>query len=78
MATEGEDSMRRSAALFFIAIAFGATTLGAQAAPKAIRACQTISEPGSYVLERDLVLVGTLDCLDIAADFVTVDLAGFS
>ncbi len=45
------------------------------AAPPFIMSCQTISQPGSYVLTRNLSSNG--DCLVIASDFVTVDLAGF-
>lgn len=71
--------MRRPAALFPIALALGATILalgpGAQAAPTPIRACQTLSQPGSYVLEHNLTATG--DCLVITTGFVTIDLAGF-
>jgi len=72
--------MREPAALFPIALALGAAILvpgrGAQAAPIPIQACQTISQPGSYVLANDLTSIG--DCLVITADFVTIDLAGFT
>ena len=72
--------MKRPAAVFTILLAFGATLLefgrGTQAAPIPIRECQTISLPGSYVLERNLTTAG--DCLVINASFVTVDLNGFS
>jgi hypothetical protein len=72
--------MRQPAALFPIALALGATILvpgpGARAAPIAITACQTISQPGSYVLANDLTSSGA--CLVIAASFVTINLAGFS
>jgi hypothetical protein len=47
--------------------------------PIEIDKCQTISQPGSYKLVKNLVLVaGTRDCLAISADFVTIDLAGFT
>lgn len=73
--------MKRSAALCGIALALGATILmpgaGAQAATP-IATCQTIGQPGSYVLVNNLTATG--DCLVISAgtDFVTIDLAGFS
>jgi parallel beta-helix repeat protein len=78
MGVTREDNMRRSV----IALALGATIIvsgaGAQAAPKTmtITACQTISQPGSYELESNLHATG--DCLVIAHDSVTIDLAGFS
>jgi hypothetical protein len=71
--------MRQPAALFPIALALGAAIApgpGAQAAPTPIRECQTIDQPGSYVLERNLTATG--DCLVITANFVTVNLAGFA
>ncbi len=46
-------------------------------APIEIEKCQTISQPGSYKLVNNLVSTSG-NCLVIAADFVTVDLAGFS
>jgi hypothetical protein len=71
--------MRISAALFPVVLAFGAIILapGADArAPTMIRACGTISQPGSYELANNLTATG--NCLVITADFVTIDLAGFS
>lgn len=44
--------------------------------PAKIRECGTISEPGSYVVVRNLTAVG--DCLVITADNVTIDLGGFT
>jgi hypothetical protein len=71
--------------LFSLALALGAMILGpgprAQAAPMPITQCQTISASGSYVLANNLGpsgLTSGLNCLEITADFVTVDLAGFS
>lgn len=52
-----------------------ALPLGALAAPKNINGCTAITEPGSYVVARNLAATG--DCLVIQADFVTVDLDGF-
>jgi len=49
--------------------------LPALAAPRVINACQTLTEPGSYVVNRNLQSSG--DCLVVAADFVTIDLDGF-
>jgi hypothetical protein len=74
--------MRRPAALFPIALAFGAIILAPIAGareqgPIEIEQCRTIDKPGSYRLVNNLV-AGTNDCLVITADFVTVDLAGFS
>jgi hypothetical protein len=73
--------MRRPAAVFPIALALGAMILapraGAQAqGPTEIATCQTISQPGSYVLVHNLTATG--DCLKINSDFVTIDLAGFA
>jgi hypothetical protein len=48
----------------------------AEAAPRSITACKTISLPGSYILTRDLTAVG--NCLVIEADNVTIDLDGYS
>jgi parallel beta-helix repeat protein len=76
--------MTRSAVPFSIALILGAAILvpevDAQAAPIPIKECQTISQPGSYVLERNLSGLSTIggDCLVITADFVTIDLAGFT
>jgi hypothetical protein len=38
--------------------------------------CQTITQSGSYTLTKNLTSTG--DCILIAADFVTIDLAGFT
>jgi hypothetical protein len=45
------------------------------AAPQNVNNCQAISQPGSYVVNRNLAATG--DCLVVAADFVTIDLDGF-
>ena len=71
--------MRQPAALFPIALALGAIVLVPEASarePLPIKACQTISQPGSYELANNLTATG--DCLVITASFVTIDLAGFS
>jgi hypothetical protein len=70
--------MRKPAAVFPIALALGATILVPEASarePTPIKACQTISQPGSYELAGNLTATG--DCLVITTDFVTIDLAGF-
>src|SRR5690349_9570108 len=82
-----EASMRRAVQIFTLAL--GAIILaahgGAQAqegGPIKIEKCQTINKPGSYRLVNNLTFftsghsAGT--CLPITADFVTIDLAGFT
>jgi hypothetical protein len=50
--------MRNPPAVVPIALALGATILvpgpGAQAEPTAITACQTINQPGPYVVANDI------------------------
>jgi hypothetical protein len=81
--------MKRPAAVFTIALAFGAIVLvprgGAQAqdgreeGPIEIDKCQTISQPGSYKLVKNLTFQGSSGaCLMITASGVTLDLAGFT
>jgi hypothetical protein len=72
--------MRQPAALFPFALALGAISLAPAAGarePTKIKTCQTISQPGPYELADNLVATGGGNCLVIAADFVTIDLAGF-
>lgn len=57
------------------ALAFLLAPAAAFAAPQLILACQTLSQPGSYVLFRNLSATG--DCLVVASNYVTIDLAGF-
>ena len=57
-----------------LAVSLGAPATGAPA--KNITACQTIGQPGKYSLGGNLTAAG--DCLVIAADFVSIDLAGFT
>ena len=59
-----------------LAAAFAVVPMLAVAAPPFVMNCQTISQPGSYVLTRNLASNG--DCIVIASDFVTLDLAGFT
>jgi hypothetical protein len=73
--------MKRLAVLFPIALALGAIIFvpGAGARePTPIKACQTISQPGSYELANNLTFTGIGNCLLITADFVTIDLGGFT
>jgi hypothetical protein len=74
--------MIRSAVLFSIVLAITATLLvpgaGLQAAALRITNCQTINQPGSYVLTNNLTVTTNQTCLVIAVDAVTIDLAGFS
>jgi hypothetical protein len=82
--------MKRPGAVFTIALAFGAIILaprvGAQAqdsrqeGPTEIDKCQTISQSGSYKLVNNLTFNGPSGsaCLSITANFVTIDLAGFT
>jgi hypothetical protein len=81
--------MKRSAAFFPIALALGAIMLAPWASTQAqdsreegpieIDKCQTINQPGSYRLVNNLTFKGSTGvCLQITADFVTIDLAGFT
>jgi hypothetical protein len=81
--------MRRPAALFPIALALGAIILAPRAGaqeqgwraegPIEIEKCQTISKSGSYKLVNNFTFTGTTGtCLSITADFVTIDLGGFT
>ena len=81
--------MKSSAALFPIALALGALTLAPWASAQAqdsrqegpfeIEKCQTISNPGSYKLVNNLTFEGTTGTpLQVTANFVTIDLAGFT
>jgi hypothetical protein len=78
--------VKTPAALFPIALALGGIVLvpwpsaraqDAQEGPIQIDKCQTISEPGSYKLVSNLTAASGAGCLDIIANFVTIDLAGF-
>lgn len=57
------------------AAACACAALPALAAPRVLNACQVLTEPGSYIVNRNLQSNG--DCLVVAADFVTIDLGGF-
>src|SRR5258706_14664779 len=47
----------------------------AQAAPKVLNNCQPITEPGAYVIGKNITASG--DCFVIAADNVNLDFDGF-
>jgi Right handed beta helix region len=65
--------MRR---IFPIAAALALSSFGvAIAAPIAITACTTITQPGSYVLANNISTGG--NCIVVSASFVTIDLNGF-
>ena len=82
--------MKRPAGLFSIVLALGALIPaprpGAyaqdarQEGPIEIDKCQTISQPDSYKLVNNLTFKGPAGsaCLSITANFVTLDLAGFT
>jgi parallel beta-helix repeat protein len=66
--------IRRTTATLFLTFALG---LGgrAEAAPVSINACGSVAA-GSYILTANLAAVG--DCLVVGADFVTIDLDGYT
>jgi len=80
--------MKKPAALSPIVLALGAIILvprasaqsqDAQEGPREIEKCQTIDKPGSYKLVKNLTFSGTTGtCLVITANFVAIDLAGFT
>jgi len=63
----------RMAALVLVLVA--ATAAADAPGPTKITACQTIDQPGSYVLIKNLTATG--DCLVLTGNYVTIDLAGF-
>jgi hypothetical protein len=80
--------MRRPSAVFTIVLALGAISLtswagaradGREEGPREIEKCRRIDQAGSYRLVNDLTFSPTTGtCLTITADFVTIDLAGFT
>jgi hypothetical protein len=50
--------------------------VAATAAPKNVNSCGTVGASGSYELTKNLTASG--DCLVVTADFVTIDLSGFT
>ena len=80
--------MKRQARFFLVALGFGLIMLppwnvvqaqdAREEGPTEIEKCQTISKSGSYKLVHNLTFTGAIGvCLQITADFVTIDLAGF-
>ena len=75
-----EDTMKQPGALFPIAFALGAVALSPGAVarePTVITACQTISQPGRYLLANSIIINNGGPCLEITASGVTIDLDGF-
>src|SRR5262245_38820526 len=72
--------MRRPSSLSPIAFALGVTIFApaADAQPTKINNCQTISNPGSYVSTGYLPPYAGFERLNITADFVTNNPAGFT
>ena len=71
--------MKRMTALAIatmMALGLSAPATGAPVGLKKITSCQTIGQSGSYSLGNNLTAAGS--CLVVAADFVTIDLAGFT
>ena len=87
-APEREEIIKRSAALFPIALALAAITLppwpsvqaqdAHQEGPIEIEKCQTIDKLGSYKLVKNVTAPNGGACLVIATRFVAIDLAGFT
>lgn len=61
--------------VFTAAAVILALPLDALAAPRILNTCTTLTEPGAYVVGRNISATG--DCFVIAADFVNLDLDGF-
>jgi putative cofactor-binding repeat protein len=59
-----------------LALSLGAYLPEAAADPARISMCQKITRSGSYELARNLTATG--NCIVLAADYVTVDLGGFT
>ena len=72
------NKMTVSAAILALILAANSTEGVAKgpSGPTQIKSCGTLAAPGSYVVVQNLTATG--DCLVIAADFVTVDLGGFT
>jgi parallel beta-helix repeat protein len=69
--------MKRLALILALTVlAMVAPACPAMADPNSIKHCQTLSQPGAYVLEKSLSASG--DCLMVAASNVSINLAGFA
>ncbi len=75
-AAEGGEVMKRRLTAIGVALVAGGLAAPAPAAPTAINTCRTIGASGSYLVGRNLS--AAVDCLKVAADFVTIDLGGFA
>jgi hypothetical protein len=61
------------------ALGLGCAAISAHAGgPKSINTCQTITESGSYIVEKNLTATGTDHCLVVETNNVTIDLNGFA
>jgi hypothetical protein len=73
--------MVRTVATFAITLATIAVVLASPARarnPTVITQCQKINNPGSYILESNLSTIGSSACLAVNANFVSIDLNGFT
>jgi hypothetical protein len=77
--------MNKTMARITLAATLASLSVGAQAqdareGPIEIDKCQTINQPGSYKLVKNLTFNGPSGgtCLSITASFVTIDLGGFT
>jgi len=65
-----------------VALGLGISAAPGAAAPHVINQCQTLPEPGSYILGKNLspsgIGRGGFDCLLLGDDFITIDLNGFT
>lgn len=65
-----------------LALGLGLCATEAAAGPKIITQCQTLHEQGAYILGKNLTVSGSgrgsLDCLLLGDDFISVDLNGFT
>jgi len=64
-----------------LALGLGVCASSATAGPKVVTQCQTLPQPGAYVLGKNLNAAGGkngVDCLLLAEDFISIDLNGFT
>jgi hypothetical protein len=70
------------AAAAMVVLGLGGHATEGAAAPQVINQCQTLAEPGSYVLGKNLAASGIgrggFDCLHLGDDFITIDFNGFT
>ena len=73
--------MRETVSILTVALLGSLLCSGALAAgPKKISKCKTITESGSYIVSKNLEATAKTDghCIVIDADFVTLDLSGYT